>query len=767
MRRLSLGALLLLFAAAVALPWAAQNPVQTMGRIQVTVLDEAGQPFPGAIVTLSDPGIQKPVSLQTNIKGIVEFPNLVIGKEYAILISAPGYSKILDPHLTLAVPVKAPAVMKLLYKMIPERQEKIEVAAMKPSDGSADQAPVAGEFFKDMPIAGRNYQSALTLAPGVNDSNGDGNPNVTGSVARDFKATINGISNVDPLTGTFMSNINPDAIEEIEVVTEGADAAYGGAVGGFAKIVSGRHGKNGFATIITAQGDIQIVSPSIPVNEYGAPFCTAKYRSIVENGFTIVKGAPPLTFGAEHDTAALPNVRRFLRDRQVPPSGAVDVTEMVNYFPYSYPRPNGNEPFSTSVEVTTCPWNQDHQLARFGFRTKAVTRDQGPGSSITLLIDVSGSMSSPSGYGNLSKLDLIKAALHLFVQQLTDKDTLAIVVYAGEEGVALGPTSGKDKAAIMQAIDDMQDGGSTNGEGGMRKAYELARKNFVKGGQNHVIWMTDGDLNVGVGFEDGLVAIAKEYADQGIFLSLMGVGMDNLNSALLEGLTRANGTVYYLDSLVEAQKVLVDEVGGNLNVVARDAAFLVDFNPEKVLAYRLVGYEKRTMSLREFYDDTKTDKKGEIGSDQTLTGLVEPAPATRPPGHPLDNPETQARRYQVAVTTPEAMSSEFFQLKIRWKEPTGGQSLEHQYVFGDTVVPFETASDDTRFAVSVAGLSMLLRNSKNIMDADGKQTIDYSMVRQWAADARGADPGGYRKEFLTMIDQAQKLQHTDQAALLQ
>ena len=347
---------------------------------------------------------------------------------------------------------------------------------------------------------------------------------------------------------------------------------------------------------------------------------TEAYDYLVDNPFLAAAENPLSTFSIDVDTASYSNVRRFLMDQnQLPPPGAVRIEELVNYFRYEYPQPDGDKPFSVTTEVASCPWQADHRLVRIGLKGRALEHGKRPPTSLVLLIDVSGSMDEPK------KLPLVQQSLKMLSEQLGENDRVAIVVYAGNAGLVLPSTRGDKHEAIIDAIERLSAGGSTNGGEGIQLAYEIASQNFVKNGVNRVILATDGDFNVGVTDQDQLVKLIQTQAKTGVFLTTLGFGYGNLKDSTMQKLAdKGNGNNYYIDNLSEARKVLVDQLGGTLVTIAKDVKIQIEFNPAEVASYRLIGYEKRLLAKEEFNDDTKD--AGEIGAGHTVTALYEIVP---------------------------------------------------------------------------------------------------------------------------------------------
>ena len=345
-------------------------------------------------------------------------------------------------------------------------------------------------------------------------------------------------------------------------------------------------------------------------------FNTEQYNRIYDNEFLMAKDNPLSTFSIDVDTASYSNIRRFLNNNQLPPKDAVRIEEMINYFSYDYPQPKENEPFSVTTEVAACPWNKDHQLVLIGLQGRNVETANLPPSNLVFLLDVSGSMQ------DTDKLPLIKSAFRLLVDQLRPQDRVSIVVYAGSSGLVLDSTPGDQKQVILQAIDSLNAGGTTAGGEGIKLAYEIAKKNLMKDGNNRVILATDGDFNVGVSSDGDLIRMIEEKRNDGIFLTILGFGMGNYKDAKMEQLAdKGNGTIAYIDNLLEAKKVFVSGLSGTLLTIAKDVKIQVEFNPTKIKAYRLIGYENRMLKKEDFNDDKKD--AGEIGAGHSVTALYE------------------------------------------------------------------------------------------------------------------------------------------------
>lgn len=470
---------------------------------------------------------------------------------------------------------------------------------------------------------------------------------------------------------------------------------------------------------------------------------TEGYDRITENIFHKATDQPLSTFSIDVDAASYSNVRRFLNQGQLPPAGAVRIEEMINYFNYSYAQPRGDDPFAIHTEISDAPWNKDHKLVLIGLQGKKIPVENLPASNLVFLIDVSGSMESPN------KLPLVKASMKMLVDQLREQDRVAIVVYAGAAGLVLKPTSGDNKTAIKDAIDNLQAGGSTAGGAGIRLAYKTAREFLVKGGNNRVILCTDGDFNTGESSDDAMERLIEQERKSGVFLTVLGYGMGNYKDNKMQKLAdKGNGNHAYIDGMSEAKKVLVNEFGGTLFTIAKDVKLQIEFNPAKVQGYRLIGYENRMLASEDFNDDQKD--AGELGSGHTVTALYEIIPVGVKSGYLK---EVDKLKYQSAPErlSPAAMTDEIMTVKFRYKKPDGDNSRLIVHPLRDQHITLNKASDNFRFAAAVAQFGMLLRNSAF------KNEASYTSVVNMAKAARGADEEGYRAEFIRLVESASLL----------
>lgn len=476
-------------------------------------------------------------------------------------------------------------------------------------------------------------------------------------------------------------------------------------------------------------------------------FNIEQYDLINENEFLKVVDNPLSTFSIDVDTASYANIRRYLNNNQMPPRDAVRIEEMINYFQYNYPQPSWNQPFSITLEHGICPWNQGHHLVLVGLQGKELSERQTPPSNLVFLIDVSGSMSSND------KLPLLKESLKMMVAQLRPEERVSIVVYAGAAGLVLDSAPGSNKGLIMSAIDNLQAGGSTAGGQGIELAYAMARKNFLKNGNNRVILATDGDFNVGVSNDSQLVQLIEEKRKDGIFLTVLGFGTGNYQDGKMEKLAdKGNGNYFYIDSLNEGKKVLVDELGSTLIAIAKDVKIQIEFNPSAVKAYRLIGYENRKLAKEDFNDDTKD--AGELGAGHTVTALYEIIPAA---SWETININVDPLKYQKQSKRKSVFNNdkEMMTVKLRYKEPNAQTSQLITKVLNQPTNTFGRiwfgSSDNLQFASAVAEFGMLLR------DSNFKGISSYQSVLQRVQSSAYNDSHGYKNELIGLIQKASTL----------
>lgn len=472
------------------------------------------------------------------------------------------------------------------------------------------------------------------------------------------------------------------------------------------------------------------------------------YQQIPENQQFDVRNHPLSTFSIDVDTASYSNIRRFLQLGQLPPVDSVRIEEMINYFSYDDPEPSGGDPFSVNTEVAACPWNAVHRIVRIGLKGKTVAESERPPANLVFLIDVSGSMNDPR------KLPLVKQSLKLLTQRLGHSDHIGIVVYAGAAGLVLPSTSAANRSQILAAIDSLQPGGSTNGAMGIRLAYDIAKQHFASNQINRVVLCTDGDFNVGITSQRQLQELIEREARSGIYLTVLGFGMGNLKDSTMEMLAdRGNGNYGYVDSLLEARKLLVEQMSGTLMTIAKDVKIQVEFNPANVESYRLIGYENRQLAHRDFNDDTKD--AGEIGAGHSVTALYEislvDSTSNKAGVDPLRYAGATESDPPAVKDESNARSDELLFVKLRYKSPEGTESRLIQVPVTDNGQAFAAASSNLRFAAAVAQLGMLLRHSEYAANTT------FDDIISTASSALGRDPGGHRTEFIRLAKLAQDL----------
>ena len=461
------------------------------------------------------------------------------------------------------------------------------------------------------------------------------------------------------------------------------------------------------------------------------------YQSLADNVFQTPRREPLSTFSIDVDKAAYANTRRFLNEGMLPPPDAVRIEELINYFDYDYPQPEGEHPFSITTELTTCPWNENRQLALIGIQGEIIEMGKAPRSNLVFLLDVSGSMGSPD------KLGLLKKGLALLIDQLREEDRIAIVVYAGAARVVLKSTSGDQKDEIKRVLNRLSAGGSTAGGAGIQLAYKIAEKNFIKGGNNRILLATDGDFNLGTSSQEALVKLIEEKREGGVFLSVLGFGNGNLQDYKMEQIAdKGNGNYSYIDNILEAKKVLISEMGGTLFTIAKDVKVQAEFNPAKVKAYRLIGYVNRALAAEDFNDDKKD--AGELGAGHAVTVLYEIVPM----GSEEKIKDIDKLKYQKEKAI-DSLSDELLTVKFRYKKPDGNKSILLTKIMKDEEVELEQASHNLQFSAAVASFGMKLRGSESTKD------MSFSDILGIAKMSKGLDENGYRAEFIKLVETAE------------
>ena len=460
------------------------------------------------------------------------------------------------------------------------------------------------------------------------------------------------------------------------------------------------------------------------------------YENFVENQFESPKSAPLSTFSIDVDNASYTNIRRFINNGQTVPKDAVRVEEMVNFFKYKYPQPQDQNPFSINTEYSDCPWNPKHQLLKIGLQGKNIPTDNLPASNLVFLIDVSGSMSDPN------KLPLLKQSLKILVNELRKKDKVAIVVYAGAAGMVLPPTTGDEKQTIIDALEKLNAGGSTAGGAGIELAYKLAEENFIKGGNNRVILATDGDFNVGASSNTDMQTLIEEKRKSGVFLTCLGYGMGNYKDSKMETLAdKGNGNYAYIDNIQEANRFLGKEFKGSMFAIAKDVKIQIEFNPKRVQAYRLIGYENRKLHPEDFTNDTID--AGELGSGHTVTALYEVIPTGVENEFINNQPDL---KYTKTSSNGSDYSDELATIKFRYKKPDGDKSIEMVKAIENKSIPIKNSSDDFKFSSAVAWFGLKLRDSNLVSNKSSEE------IKKLAKEGLSNDEDGYKAEFVRLVE---------------
>ncbi len=511
---------------------------------------------------------------------------------------------------------------------------------------------------------------------------------------------------VDPNSKKFRK-LKPNSIKTVNVLKDAS-----------ASSIYGNRAANGVVIISTQNNQYQ----------------SEAYKEIKENEFKHVAFSPLSTFSIDVDKAAYSNVRRYINNGQKVPKDAIKLEEMINYFEYDYKQPTDKHPFSIHTEVANSPWDNSSKIVKIGLQGKNIVSNDIPPSNLVFLIDVSGSMNSTN------KLPMLKSAFKLLVNQLRNEDKVSIVVYAGAAGVVLNATSGDNKNKILSALDKLKAGGSTAGGQGIELAYQIAKKNFMKDGNNRIVLATDGDFNVGASSDKAMEELIIEKRKSGIFLTVLGFGMGNYKDSKLETLAdKGNGNHAYIDTMQEANRVLGTEFSGTMFTIAKDVKIQVEFNPTFVEAYRLIGYENRMLEDKDFKDDTKD--AGELGSNHSVTALYEVIPKGIKSKFLQD---IDGLKY-TTNSTKESFDNELLTVKFRYKEPKGTKSIELVHVMKNDPINFMQSSTDFKFATAVAMFGMKLRNSKHVED------VTYNDILEIADTSRGKDTYGYRAEFTRLV----------------
>jgi Ca-activated chloride channel family protein len=538
-----------------------------------------------------------------------------------------------------------------------------------------------------------------------------------------------------PVKAKQMSKINPNDIQDVKILKDTA-----------ATNIYGNKGANGVVIVATINGiyqnltekELQKKLDQQEKNPTPNPAETSQedYNSLIENPFESPKSAPLSTFSIDVDNASYTNVRRFLNNGETVPKDAVRVEEMVNFFKYNYTQPKDQNPFSIQTEFSNCPWNNKHQILKIGLQGKNIPTDDLPASNLVFLIDVSGSMS------DANKLPLLKQSMKILVNELRKKDKVAIVVYAGAAGLVLPPTSGDEKKTIIDALENLNAGGSTAGGAGINLAYKIAQENFIKDGNNRVILATDGDFNVGSSSDTDMQTLIEEKRKTGVFLTCLGYGMGNYKDSKMETLAdKGNGNYAYIDNIQEANRFLGKEFKGSMFAIAKDVKIQIEFNPKQIQAYRLIGYENRKLRPEDFTNDVID--AGELGSNHSVTALYEIIPNGVKTDFLNNQPEL---KYTTVPENGTNYNDELATIKFRYKKPDGDKSIEMIKVIDNKAALLGTTSNDFKFSTAVAWFGLKLRDSKLISNKSSEDII--KLAKQGLIN----DTEGYKAEFIRLVE---------------
>lgn len=574
----------------------------------------------------------------------------------------------------------------------------------------------------DASVPGRDGTATMEFTDGMANTTLSSSSN-NGNTYQ-WKATANG-----RVIANIKSDYNKSTPNPFAIGNSGGTVGSKGADGG-----PGLAGNIGTDNI--QLGEVRSKTPFLAIE----PSHSSTYDAINENKFISTAEESQSTFSIDVDGASYSDVRGMIQRGVLPDPNAVRMEELINYFPYNYEEPKGDHPFAFHSEVIDCPWNSEHQLMKIGIKGESIQNDKLPPNNLVFLLDVSGSMTSAD------KLGLIKKGFNLLVQEMREEDRVAICVYAGAAGVVLEPTSGANKDKIMDAINRLESGGSTAGGQGIELAYATAQKYFNPKGNNRVILATDGDFNVGVSGDDALVKLIERKRESGVALTVLGVGHDNFQSSKMEKLANnGNGNFSYIDNILEAKKVLVTEMGATLKTIAKDVKIQLDFNPDKVVSYRLIGYENRLLANEDFDNDAVD--AGELGAGHTVTAIYEIVP-----GKAGETNQSTVDRIIDIFTGDTFDKGDLAVLKFRYKQPLGSESQLIRTNIENTTA---ATSTDMYFITAVVEYGLLLR------DSEYKGTANFERVLKNAQLGLGRDPYGYRSEFIQIVQKTQRLRTSD------
>ncbi len=723
----------------------ADAEVAVRGKEGVTITDENGN-FKidakiGDVLTITDPmGTSQDYAVYKSNMGQLKFGSIELAAVTVTSVFSPT-EKIQSGATVVssqAIESKPKKNRKKNKNSDPEAMTSMPLSNQNIAVNSSDYKIKSDKMSVDQMLAGK--------VAGLNSiSQNGGAPGSTGNVVIRGAIGLNG-GVKEPLyvvDGIYMSGndvkvINSDMIQNIEVLKNPTQLS-----------VYGSRGANGVIIIKTKNGISKKELRKIKrqnrknkgenIEQTFVPkpieISNEEYSSFVENKFENPAVNPLSTFSVDVDKAAYSNIRRFLNNGQIVPKDAVRIEEMINYFNYNYPQPTGKHPFSIHTEFSDAPWNPGHKLLKIGLQGKNLATENLPNSNLVFLIDVSGSMN------DANKLPLLKKSLELLVNNLRENDKVSIVVYAGAAGVVLDPTSGANKTTILEALNRLSAGGSTAGAAGIELAYQLAQENFIKGGNNRVILATDGDFNVGTSAVKDLETLIEEKRKSGIFLTCLGYGMGNYKDNRMETLAnKGNGNYAYIDNLQEANKFLVQEFSGTLYTIAKDVKIQIEFNPQLVQSYRLIGYETRLLEDEDFANDAID--AGEIGAGHQVTALYEIIP-TGVQSNYIE--KAQDLKYSTYKSN-NSYQNELATIKFRYKQSDGDKSTEIVQLVQNQSIPLKNASEDFKFATDVAWFGLKLRDSEYI------EIKDKEKILELGKESMKNDPEGYKSEFIRLVE---------------
>ena len=687
-----------------------------------TVSDETNAPLPGATISI------KGTKITTSTDFIGHY-TIQAKKGDQLTFGYLGF-------ITQTIQVKNSNVINV--KMVPTANTLDEVVVI--GYGTVHKKDLVGAVSRVKSEAVERYstanvQQALSgrvAGIAITNNNVGAVPNIMIRGISTTNATNTPLYVIDGVPYENEPKLDPKNIKSVDVLKDASSSA-----------IYGNRASNGVVMITTQKGEFkgmtekELKAKLDAINTYPQPIPNQEdYENFVENPFETPKTAPLSTFSIDVDNASYTNIRRFINNGQAVPKDAVRIEEMMNFFKYSYPQPTDKHPFSINTEYSDCPWNSKHQLLKIGLQGKNIPTEDLPASNLVFLIDVSGSMS------NANKLPLLKQSLKILLNELRKEDKVSIVVYAGAAGLVLPSTSGDQKQTIINALDNLNAGGSTAGGAGIELAYKTALENFIKGGNNRVILATDGDFNVGSSANKDMETLIEEKRKSGVFLTCLGYGMGNYKDSKMEVLAnKGNGNYAYIDNIQEANRFLGKEFKGAMFAIAKDVKIQIEFNPKHVQSYRLIGYENRKLRPEDFKNDAID--AGELGSGHTVTALYEIIPTG------IESTYSLPHLKYTNTTNTANYSTELATIKFRYKKPDGDKSIEMVQTINDKTVALKTTSEDFKFTTAVAWFGLKLRDSKLVSD---KET---SSILALAKGGLSKDIDGYKAELIRLIETVQ------------